>query len=89
MWPRWVLAVDAMRFWSAKPPDSDRAAGGGLHGCPVGRPRATAGLVLAAGRGDRGTGRARREVVLEGGRRRGDGRDATAVPVPPGRLQPR
>ena len=41
MWPRSVLAVDAMRFWSAKPPDSDRAAGGGLQGCPLaGRPAA-------------------------------------------------
>ena len=50
----------------------------------MGRPRATAGHVLAPAGRALHPRRARREVVLdEGGRRRGDGRDATAVPSPP------
>ena len=65
----------------------DRAKSGRTPGLPrgVGRPRATASHVLAPA--GRGAGRARREVVIkEGGRRRrGDGRDATAVSVAAGR----
>ena len=58
--------------------------GGGLQDCPVGRPRATTGHSARPGGAIVAPGRARREVVLdEGGRRRGDGWDATAVPSPP------
>ena len=60
--------------------------GGGLQDCPVGRPACDGGSHARPGGAIAAPGRARREVVLnEGGRRRGgDGRDATAVPSPPG-----